>query len=93
MRFLIAACKDYPDKQKALFIMSYIKMMEELEKRRKRMEFEQVNGILKELYKHMSNFVHFKEKGLFLFSQEDATTLVNRLKEMIDVIKKDKMDR
>lgn len=31
--------------------MSYVKMMEELDKREKKMELEQVNGILKELYK------------------------------------------
>ena len=31
MRFCIAACADYPDRQRALFIMSYIKLMEELE--------------------------------------------------------------
>ena len=28
MRFLIAACKENPEKQRALFIMSYIKMMD-----------------------------------------------------------------
>ena len=31
--------------------MSYVKMMEELDKMEKKMELEQVNGILKELYK------------------------------------------
>ena len=40
MRFLIGACKDYPEKQKALFIMTYVKEMEELEKRIKRSEFD-----------------------------------------------------
>lgn len=40
MRFLIAACKDHPDKQKALFIMTYVRLMEELEKRKNRKEFD-----------------------------------------------------
>jgi len=67
--------------------------MIELEKRKTRMEFEQINSILKELYKWMSCFVHFKEKGLFLFVQEDAAKLIQRLKEVGDLIKKDKEDR
>lgn len=33
MRFCIAACKDYPDKQKALYIMTYAQLMIELDKR------------------------------------------------------------
>lgn len=93
MRFLIAACKDYPDKQKALFIMTYMKEMEELEKRIKRSEFDQTNGILKEIYKQLKNFLGFKEKGLTVFSQEDATTLVNKLHMIVETIKKDKTDR
>lgn len=36
-------------------------MMEELEKRKNKMELDQVNGILKELYKQLQNFYHFKE--------------------------------
>jgi len=61
MRFLIAACEEHPQKQKTLFIMSYARMMEELEKRKSKMELDQVNGILKELYKQLQNFYHFKE--------------------------------
>lgn len=30
MRFLIVACEDHPQKQKTLYIMSYVRMMEEL---------------------------------------------------------------
>jgi hypothetical protein len=41
--------------------MSYARMMEELEKRKGKMELEQVNGILKEIYKQLQNFYHFKE--------------------------------
>jgi len=40
MRFCIAACKNTPAPQKALFIMTYAKMMEELETRRCREEFD-----------------------------------------------------
>lgn len=51
MRFLIAACKDHPDKQRALFIMSYIKMTDELEVRRQREDFEMMNALIKEINK------------------------------------------
>lgn len=93
MRFLIGACKDYPEKQKALFIMAYAKEMEELEKRIKRTEFDQTNGILKEINKQLKNFLGFKEKGLTVFSQEDATTLVNKLHMVVETIKLDKTER
>jgi hypothetical protein len=53
MRFCIAACEQYPEKQKALYIMTYIKIMEELEKRKTRKEFDMINAILKEIYKQL----------------------------------------
>ncbi len=93
MRFLIAACEEHPQKQKTLFIMSYARMMEELEKRKSKMELDQVNGILKELYKQLQNFYHFKEQSLMVFQVEDAITFLTKLKEIIDIIKKDKEDR
>jgi hypothetical protein len=43
MKFCIQACAEHPEKQKALYIMTYVKMMEELEKRKKREEYDQVN--------------------------------------------------
>lgn len=33
MRYLISACKEHPEKQRALFIMTYVKLMEDLHKR------------------------------------------------------------
>jgi hypothetical protein len=36
MRFCIAACEEHPDKQRALFIMTYVKLMEEVEKKKAR---------------------------------------------------------
>ena len=68
MRFCIGACKDHPDKQRTLFIMTYVCMMEELEKRRQKEEWEQVNTILKELYKMTNQFAHFKQQNMTLFS-------------------------
>ena len=53
MRFCIAACEEHPDKQKALYIMTYVKLMEELEKRKGRKEFDMINAILKEIYKQL----------------------------------------
>jgi hypothetical protein len=51
MRFCIAACENHPEKQKALYIMTYIKLMDELEKRKTRKEFDMINAILKEIHK------------------------------------------
>lgn len=93
MRFLIGACKDYPDKQRALFIMAYARQMEELEKRKSRQEFEQVNSILKEIYKQLKNFYHFKKKGLTVFTEQDAHTLIDRMVEVAGLIKNDKATR
>jgi len=64
---MIGACKDHPDKQKALFIMTYTVLMEEIEKRKTRKEFEQINYILKEIFKMLKNFYSFKEKGIKVF--------------------------
>ena len=93
MRFCIAACEDYPDKQKALYIMTYMKLMEELDKRVQRKEFDMINAILKELFKQLKLFYSFKAKGLTVYTVEDATTFVNRLKEVHNLIKADKEER
>jgi len=93
MRFLIGACKEHPDKQKALFIMTYVQLMSELEKRKNRKEFDQINSILKELFKMLSNFYHFKEKNLTVFTVEDAQTLIKKLVEIVQLIQQDKQDR
>jgi hypothetical protein len=51
MRFCIAACKDHPDRMKALFIITYQELMYELEKRKVKSEFDSMNVILKEIFK------------------------------------------
>ena len=93
MRFLIGACKEHPEKQKALFIMAYAKQMEELEKRKGRSEFDQCNSILKEIYKQLKQFFHFKTKGMTVFTEQDAHTLIDRLVEVVSLIKADKNTR
>lgn len=93
MRFCIAACKEKPEHQRALFIMTYVRLVEELDKRQKRQEFDQINGILKELYKMLQNFYHFKKLNLTVFNVEDATTLIKRLAEIVNLIKEDKKTR
>ena len=93
MRFCIQACADHPEKQKALFIMTYVRLVEEMEKRKTRSEFDQMNSILKEIYKMTECFKCFKAKGLMVFNVEDATNLVNRLVTVINKIKSDKATR
>ena len=61
MRFCIEACCEHSDKQRALFIMTYIKLVEELEKRKERSEFDQMNSCLKEIFKMTQAFKHFKD--------------------------------
>jgi len=61
--------------------------MPELEKRKIRSEFDQVNRILKQIYKYLENFVHFKEQNLTVFALEDSITFINKLKEIADLIK------
>ena len=87
MRFCIAACEQHPDKQRALFIMTYAKLMEELEKKKARLDFEVINATLKEIFKQLKLFYSHKAKGLpTVFTQEDVTTLVARLKEIFLLI-------
>lgn len=93
MRFCIAACADYPDKQKALFIMTYVRLIEEMTKRRQRQEFDQVNAILKELFKMTYSFANFKAKGIMVFTVEDATNFVNTLQGVVSEIRADKEER
>ena len=73
--------------------MTYVKMMEELEKRKTRKEFDMINAILKEIFKQLKLFYTFKAKGLTVYTPEDATTCINRLKEVHDLIKADKIER
>jgi hypothetical protein len=72
MRFCIAACKEHPERQKALFILTYAQLMLELEKRKVKAEFDSVNMILKEIYKQLRLFLHFKDQNRTVFSLEDA---------------------
>lgn len=67
--------------------MSYVQLMPELEKRKMRSEYDQVNRILKQIYKYLENFVHFKEQNLTVFVLEDSITFINKLKEIADLIK------
>ena len=73
--------------------MSYIKMMEELEVRRTKEDFETMNSLLKEINKQMHLFSHFKRQGLALFQEKDAKELVDRVKQILEMIKNDKADR
>jgi len=93
MRFLIAACKEHPDKQRTLYIMTYAILIEELEARIKRKEFDQVVAILKELSKQIRLFSGFKDKGISIYSVEDAQTYLNKLKSIVELINADKIER
>ena len=93
MKFLIQACEQNPQHQRALYIMTYSKMFQELEKRLKTTEFDQVNSILKNLSKMLSLFSDYKEKGIEIYTEEDAKTFYNKLIEVIAAIKKDKETR
>ena len=87
MRFCIAACEEQPDKQRTLFIMTYAKEIEEIEKKKARLDFDVINATLKEIFKQLKLFYHHKEKGLqTIFSVEDATTFIGRLKEIHELI-------
>ena len=68
-------------------------MMEELEVRRQKEDFETMNSILKEISKQLHVFSHFKRKGLTIFNEDDAKTLVDRVKEILEMIRSDKADR
>jgi hypothetical protein len=93
MRFLISACKDHPDKMKTLYIMTYVALIEEMNKRLGKREFEQVNGILKELHKMLREFEFFRDRGLFIYALEDAVTFVNKLGEIVNLTREEKKDR
>jgi hypothetical protein len=67
--------------------MSYMKLMDEIEKRKKRLEFDMINQNIKEIFKQLKLFYGFKAKGMTVFTVEDAKTLINRLREIHDLIK------
>ena len=61
--------------------------MEEIEKKKARLDFDVINATLKEIFKQLKLFYSHKAKGLpTVFTQEDATTLVARLKEIFLLI-------
>ena len=93
MRFCIDACHQHPEKQRALFIMTYMKMMEELEKRKERKDAIIVNQILKEIQKMLKVFWDFKDKNLTVFSVEDATTFLQRLQQTCAWLKEIQQNR
>lgn len=93
LRFCIAACKDHPDKMKGLYIITYVALSEELQKRLQKREFDQVNSILKELHKQLALFEFFKDRGLFIYSLEDAVTFLKKLTEIAGLIREDKQRR
>jgi hypothetical protein len=52
-----------------------------------------INQILKEVHKHMRTLEDLKDKGLNIFSFDDAKTLIDRLKVIVDLIVADKVGR
>lgn len=88
MRFCIAACKGNDEHQKQLFGMSFMRLMDELEIRKG--DFDQTNMILKELYKQLLCFMHFKEKKLTIFSDDDVERFLNKLLEMAELCVQEK---
>lgn len=93
MRFCIAACSEHPERQKALFIMSYIKLNEELDFYLPKEDFDSINPLLKEIHKHMRCLHHLKEKNIQIFSEQDAKTCVDRMKAVINLVNEDKKER
>ena len=73
--------------------MSYIVLMEELSFYFPKKNFEAINKVLKEIHKHLRCLKHLKEKGLTIFTVDDATTLMTRLAEVCNLIREDKETR
>lgn len=67
--------------------------MYELEKRKVKAEFDSVNAILKEVSKQLRLFKHFKAQNLTVFTLEDAQNFVNKLLEILNLIRTDKAAR
>lgn len=86
MRFMVGACEEQPEKMKQLFLMSYAKLVQELEYFVPKQKVMEVNVVLKELFKHMRTCEDLKDKGVTLFTVQEAFTLVDRLKAIYDMI-------
>ena len=93
MRFCVASCEDHPERQRALFIMSYMVLMEELDFYVPKNNFDAINKVLKEIHKHLRCLKHLKEKNLTIFTNDDAATLMTRLAEVCKLITEDKDTR
>lgn len=68
MRFMIGACENQPEKMKQLFLMSYAKLLQELEYFVPKQKVADVNVVLKELFKHMRICEDLGKKGVTLFT-------------------------
>ena len=93
MRALIAACEEHPERQRALFIMSYIKLNEELDVFVPKGNLDAMLVVLKEVHKHMRTMSGLKERGLTLFTVEDANTLIERLAQYAEMFRKSITER
>jgi len=86
MRHLIEACREHPEKQRALFMMTYVRLMEEMAKRQKQAEFEAMNFILKMIFKMTESFKGFKKNGMTVFNVEDGTLFVKNMDNIVKQI-------
>jgi hypothetical protein len=82
LRACIECCKENPDHQKQLFLMSYLKTVVDLDKRIDKQEFMKLNVILKELSKQLGLFAHFKDLKMTIFTFEDAKLLIDKLQQI-----------
>lgn len=93
MRFLIAACGEHPERQRALFIMSYIKLMEEMDFYVPKENLDAMLGVLKEIHKHLRTMQGLKVHNLTVFTLQDASTLIDRLAQYAEMFRKSISDR
>ena len=64
-------------------------MMQDLEKRKNKQEFEKINIILKEMLKQLKLFIHFKDLKMTIFTFDDAKILIDELHAIVGLIKAD----
>ena len=68
-------------------------MNEELDFYIKKENFDAINPVLKEIHKHMRCLLPLRDKGVQIFTEQDAKTLVDRMKGIVDLIIQDKSTR
>ena len=83
IRYCLTAYIDQPLKQKSLFLLTYSKLIEDLDSRKESHDAEEFNFTLKQIYRMVTEMSGLMDQNLPIFTPEESKIVVDKMYELI----------